>query len=148
MEHAMKRKRTFVLIANEQQALFLENDGIGRGLAEVGSLRGGAKSQFSDLPGRSQATPGGTRHGFDRTTPEREHDRESFAAEVIEKAHAIWATGGYDRMVMSAPPKMLGALRDALPDPMRKALVGDMDKDLLNLALPDLPSHFEDMIAL
>ena len=50
-------------------------------------------------------------------------------------------------LVVAAPPKMLGALRDSLPAPLKSALLADMDKDLTNIPEADLAAHFEEVLA-
>ncbi len=142
----MKAARTFVLLANEHEARFLVNEGPGKGLLQVGGLTQTHETQYSDMPGRSQAGPGAARHGLDRSATEREQNRTKFSVEVAEAAEAQWAKGDYDRVVMAAPPKMLGALREDIGGAMKAAMAGDMDKDLLKVALHDLPPHLEDMI--
>jgi len=142
----MKSTRTFVILANEHEARFLENDGPGKGLSEMIGLEAGEGTRYAERPGRSQGAPGGARHGFDRSESEREQDRKAFAAEVAEAAAARWAEGGFDRAVLAAPPKMLGELRSGLEAGLTAAMVGDLDKDLLKISSADLPEHFKDLI--
>lgn len=144
----MKPKRTFVILANEQEARFLQSEGPGKGLTELVALENGEGVRYAERPGRSQAAPGTGRHGFDRPTSEREQDRERFAAEVAKAAEARWAKGNYDRALMAAPPKMLGALRAEIGKELSDAMVADLPKDLLKIRVEDLPAHFEDVIIL
>ena len=142
----MQATRTFLLLANEHEARFFQNDGPGHGLIELGGLKQGEPTRYADLPGRSQASTGAARHGFDRAATEREHDRENFAGDVVNAAQEFWAQGQFDRFVMSAPPKMLGELRNDLSDDLRRVLLGDKNKDLLKIAVTDLPAHFDDLV--
>lgn len=142
----MKPTRTFVILANEHEARFLENDGPGKGLSEMIGLEASDGTRYAERPGRSQAAPGGARHGFDRSETEREQDRKAFAAEVANAAAARWAEGGFDRAVLAAPPKMLGVLRAELDAGLTAAMHGDLDKDLLQVSAADLPDHFKDLI--
>ncbi|TCO71923.1 host attachment protein [Rhodovulum euryhalinum] len=142
----MKPVRTLVLIANEKEARLLMNDGAGKGLAELSHFDKATETRYADTPGRSQAAPGAARHGYERPTSEREQNREAFARDVLKITGDAWAAGGYDRFVLSAPPAMLGALRDAMPADLGHALAFDLNKDLLGVAVADLPRHFEDVI--
>ncbi|SMX33562.1 host attachment protein [Actibacterium lipolyticum] len=142
----MKAKRTFLLLANEHEARFFENDGPGHGLTELGGMKHGEPVRYADIPGRSQGSGGMARHGFDRAASEREQGRAAFAVEVLEAVKQFWDDGRFDQFIMSASPKMLGELRSDLSADMRKVLLGDKDKDLLKLAPLDLPAHFDDMI--
>lgn len=142
----MKPKCTLVLIANEHEARILENHGPGRGLEELETLARAKQTRYADTTGRSRAGPGMARHGLDRSTTEREHDRDRFAEDVAEMARARWAQGGYDRAVLAAPPKMLGVLRRILDPALSAAMSGELNKDLLKVAPIDLPAHFNDVI--
>ncbi|MBN2906810.1 MAG: host attachment protein [Rhodobacteraceae bacterium] len=142
----MKPVCTLVLIANEHEARLLSNDGPGRGLASVVHFDKMGQVRYADVPGRSQSGPGGARHGFDRATTERAQNRDGFAGDVLQATAREWAEGGYDRLVISAPPAMLGALRAQLDADLAAALSADLNKDLLGVAVADLPRHFEDVI--
>ncbi|TCP62934.1 protein required for attachment to host cells [Rhodovulum bhavnagarense] len=142
----MKPVRTLILIASEHQARLLSNDGPGLGVNEVAAFDKPGQARYADTPGRGQAAPGTARHGFDRSSSEREQNREAFATDVLDIAGREWGRGGYDRFVLSAPPEMLGALRARLDGPLRDALAGDLNKDLLGVEIADLPRHFEDVI--
>uniref|UniRef100_UPI0035630D8E host attachment protein n=1 Tax=Actibacterium sp. TaxID=1872125 RepID=UPI0035630D8E len=95
----------------------------------------------------SQSAGNTARHGFDPETGLREQGRAHFADAVVASASEIWSQNGFDRLVISAAPRMLGALRDRLDGPMAKALSADMDKDLLKIPVGDLPAHFADVAA-
>ncbi len=142
----MKPIHTFVVLANEHEARFLENSGVGKGLNELSAMRLQAETRYADAPGRSQAAAGQARHGLDRSETEREQDRHAFATQVIAATEAQWAQGAYDRLVLSAPPKMLGVLRPMLKGAAGAALLADMDKDLLQETVRDLVGHFEDIV--
>ena len=91
--------------------------------------------------------PGMAHHGFERPTSERRQQREDFAELVMEETARIFAAQGYDRLVVAAAPKMLGALRDDMPDALKSALRADLDKDLTKLPLSDLPAHLDEVLA-
>ncbi|MGC9367944.1 MAG: host attachment protein [Paracoccaceae bacterium] len=141
----MKSVRTMVIIANDGVARFLENAGPGEGLAEVKLMEASGAVGFADFPGRSQASGGEARHGFERPTGEEEHARDLFAGEVVKTAGELWSKRDYDRLVIAAPPKMLGVLRAKLAAPLDDALSGDLNKDLSHVSVHDLPGHFADL---
>lgn len=143
----MKPVRTMVLLANEGHARLFENTGPGKGLVELADMKADDLPEFSDTAGRSQSAGNTARHGFDPETGLREQGRAHFADAVVASASEIWSQNGFDRLVISAAPRMLGALRDRLDGPMAKALSADMDKDLLKIPVGDLPAHFADVAA-
>ncbi len=146
----MRAVHTLVIVANEGQARILENSGIGKGLAVLTELD---KAQFedtevrySDAPGRSSAARGVAGHVMDRVQSERRQMREAFAGHVLEAAQAKWQARDYDRLVVAAPAKMLGSLRDRLSSAMKKALVADFDKDLAKVPPAELVERFSGQI--
>ena len=147
----MKPVHTLVFLANEQEARLLENDGIGKGLRQIQHLSrdevSGKAIAYADTPGRSRGGPGGAQHGMEPPSSEIRQNRDRFAADLMTALDKTWAAGAYDRLLIAAPPKMLGALRERLPKPMADCLSGDVPKDLLRIPQADLPKHFKDLAA-
>jgi len=73
-----------------------------------------------------------------------EIERPRLARHVIAALQAEWAKGGHDRVVLTAGPKMLGALRDAMPGALA-AHVTDLAKDLSDVPAHELYPHFKGM---
>ena len=139
--------RTLVLLAGAEGARLLVNEGVGKGLTEVLALSAaqfpGAETDYSDRPGRQTAAPGMGRHGLQPSTPIDEQQRAAFADRVIEALAQEWPQVRADRLVIAAPPKMLGLLRAGLKGAPKAALVADLDKDLMHLAPKDLGPHLD-----
>jgi protein required for attachment to host cells len=147
----MKPVRTLVVLANDREARFLENDGVGKGLHQTRHLdREGLVSAdiaYAAQPGRSQAAPGGARHGMEPSTPEDDQNRARFAAALAAEVDKALRKGGYDRLIVSAPAKMLGALRAKLPHDAQAKIAADLSKDLIHIPVADLPRHFSAVAA-
>ncbi len=147
----MKAKKTLVVLVNDKEARMLENDGVGKGLHQVAHVERdkalGAEIAYADMPGRSKGGSGGAHHGMEPSTSEDRQNRERFAAYMLGEAQALWAKGGFDRLIVAAPAKMLGELRGRMPAGLASGLAGDLAKDLLHTPLADLPGHFEGMAA-
>lgn len=147
----MKAVKTLILLVNDKEARMLKNDGVGKGLHQLEHIERdaalGAEIAYADGPGRSQGGSGGARHGMEPSTSEVRQNRERFAAHVLDAAEAHWAKGGYDRLVVAAPAKMLGAVRERMPRALADKMQGDLAKDLLHTPVADLPGHFGDMAA-
>lgn len=148
----MKPVRTLVLVAGEEDARFLVNDGTGKGLTEVAVLNisqfADAQAEFADRPGRAGIGKGGkAMQSFDPRETLDEVHRERFATHVIEALDQEWKAASPDRLVVAAPPKMLGALRDRLKGPAAAALLADLPKDLVKIGTRDLPKHFDKIAA-
>jgi len=142
----MKPTETLVLIANERAARLLVNLGPDKGLSEIKRFDAARNIEYSDRRGREQAAPGAGGHAFEPPTSLREQNRESFADDVLAITQQEWSRGNFSRFVMSAPPKMLGELRNQLDAGLKQALAADLDKDLVGVATDSLPRHFQDTI--
>jgi protein required for attachment to host cells len=149
----MKPIRTLVLVAGETSARFFLNEGVSKGVTQIADLSAfqfeGADTAYSDRPGRSTGGPGGAaRHGLERHESVDEQRRSRFSAHVIKALEQEWRRAGPDRLILAAPPKMLGVLRAGLSGAMAAALIADLPKDLLKVATRDLPEHFSDVMAM
>ena len=146
----MKPVRTLVLVADDQTARFLINEGIGKGLKEVAGLSAAqfldAQIEYDDRPGRQTGGPGGVaRHGFDPGEKADAAGRSRFAGYVAEELAREWKRVKPDRLILAAAPKMLGELRSRLNGAPAAALHGDLAKDLVKVSAKDLPGHFADI---
>lgn len=141
--------RTLVLLAGAEDARFLINEGVGKGLAEVLALSAtqfpeGARA-FADAPTRGHA-PGGAGFAVDPGTLPADRHRAAFADRVIEALAQEWTALGADRLVLAAPPKMLGLLRDRLSGAPKAALAADLDRDLVHLPPRDIGPHLDGIL--
>ncbi|MDE3080262.1 MAG: host attachment protein, partial [Paracoccaceae bacterium] len=98
-------------------------------------------ADFADRKGRMQMG-GGARHGFEPKTLPADHDRAAFAKELVEVIADHAKARPFDRLMIAAPPKMLGLLRAALPGDLGRRLVYDTPLDLIDERPEDLAPHF------
>lgn len=139
----MKAKQTLYLLAADRDFRLLL--GAKSGLSEIAHRKA---DDFPDVENPFGAEAGRGHSGSvsysttDRGGPEVE-ERRRFARHAIAALEAEWAGVKADGIVIAAGPKMLGELRDALPKALAAHVVADLDKDLVKIALHDLPSHFE-----
>lgn len=92
--------------------------------------------------GRNRAGAGHTSFGHD-TKSTAEIERPRLAKHVVRALETEWAKGGADRIVVAAGPKMLGALRDAIPGALAGHIAAELSKDLSDVPAHALYSHFE-----
>ncbi|WP_372613255.1 host attachment protein [Aquicoccus sp.] len=148
----MKPVKTLILLASESRLRLCANSGVGKGVDEIAARTieefDDIARRYADAPGQQRAAPGMAGHEFERPTSERRQKREDFATHVLEMTTEAFEAGGYDRLLIAAPPAMLGALRDEMSEKLKSVLLADLDKDLTKLPLADLPGHLEDIIAL
>lgn len=147
----MKPIRTLVLLADDETARFLLNEGVGKGLSELSELKaqefGDTDVEYADRRGRQTGGANDMgRHGFEPSTSIEKQEREKFLSHVITRLESEWKKHGPDRFVLAAPAKTLGALRDRLSGAPAAALHGDLSKDLTKIPVRDLPRHFADIL--
>lgn len=145
----MKPIRTIVLLASEGEARILENAGRGKGLAEICALRAEdfpeLNVDISEAPGHQSAAPGMGGHALSPRESEREARRSGFVRLILEALDQVWQKDGHDRIIVAAPPRLLGELRQRMPKALAAAVTADVPKDLVKIAVRDLPTHFAEI---
>lgn len=142
----MKQPITLVLLADEAGFALLE--GNRSALAEVARR---SADEFADVAhgfgiekGRNHAGPGGgISFGNVERSTQGEVERTRLARHAVAALSGAWAGGRHDRILISAGPKMLGALREALPDALRPHIAAEAHKDLMRVAPHDLPGQLD-----
>lgn len=140
---------TWVLIADGEKALFLENltDDADPNLhvwREDRHENPADREQGADRPGRhkdtglaKQAAPGGLdwssgqRSGFAETDWHR-IEKERFAQELAGRLYGYAHAGRFDRLVLVAPPRVLGELRLKLHKEVADRVIAEIPKTLTN----------------
>ncbi|RDD62481.1 host attachment protein [Ferruginivarius sediminum] len=149
----MKPVRTCIVVADGARARFLMNEGPGKGLKPAALSRElhqdlpPNREIVTDKPGRSSDPGGTTRHGFAPKVDWHEFEKERFAHHVARILDKSRMQGDFDRLILVAPPKTLGSLRDELPKQTREMVYRELDKDLTNLNVQSLESHLGDVLA-
>lgn len=125
---------TLVMVGDGAKALFLRN----KGDAELPNLvverlfeqeNPPTHDQGTDRPGRSFASAGTHRAAMEETDwHQLAEDRfaEEIAARLYKHAHA----GRFDRLVVIAPPKVLGVLRKAFHKEVTDRITAEIPKEL------------------
>lgn len=135
-------KGTWVLIADGEKALFLENavDAKDPDLNVVRHMSQDNppdREQSANRPGRMPDTGPGQRSALDDTDWHL-LAKERFARELADILYAKAHDGAFDRIVLVAPPKTLGELRDGLHKEVQDKVVGELAKDLTNHPLDEV----------
>ena len=148
----MKPIITWILLADGTQARIACNNGPGRGVKPVfeETLHGRnlpGREINSDRPGRTFDSHGKGRHAMEPPTDPRENEKQHFIRDLAALLDKEAKRGRYDRLVLVAPPKALGYLRDALSDQVRGRITGEINKDLVHLPIQDLPRHLGKVLA-
>lgn len=128
--------KTWILVADGEKALFLENIGDGelpnfeiRRVEEQDNPP--SREQGANRPGRMN--DGGTAHrSAVEDTDWHQLGKERFAAELAEMLYKMAHRGTFEKLVVVAPPKILGEMRQQLHKEVQDRIVGEIAKDLTN----------------
>lgn len=89
----------------------------------------------TDQPGRTQGSAaGGARSAMQSKTSPKEVEFEHCAYELAQVLHNGHGQQAYARLVLVAPPHLLGLLRKTLNHTVSKRVAETVDKDYLHLS--------------
>lgn len=140
----MKAKRTWVLVADGARAQILENNGPGTGLAAPLTHDFAAPHGANSEIGTER--PGAGARGSKADWHQLGKDR--FARDMAEVLHKAAAGGAFERLVLVAPPKTLGALRKELNADTRARVTEEVSKDLTHLGVDEIAEHLAGIMIL
>lgn len=148
----MKPTITWVLIADGARARVYVNEGPGKGIEAVAGAEYAADHRpdreiLDDKPGRTFESANTTRHAYEPPHDPHRELKRSFAESLVAMLEEKLAQKAFDRVVLVAPPAMLGDLRSELSEPLRAAIYAELDKDLTKTPADELPKHLGAVMA-
>ena len=149
----MKPTKSWIVIADGARARILENTGPGQGLTplpaeEMHHSHKPSRDINADRPGRSHDRMGPQRHSMEPPTDAHREEKRRFAEELAELLNTAARLNSYDRLVLVAPAKTLGDLRQALGKEAAARVDGELAKDLTPVPDYELASHLGAVISL
>lgn len=138
--------KTWVLIADAAHARVLETIGRGKPLTRVPAFAVSqdlppSRELGSERPTRTHDLLGDSRHGVEAHSDPRRELKRMFATLVVEKLEAALVAHAFDRLVLVAPPAMLGDIRHALTKALTGHVVAEIDKDLVKVPDHEVRAH-------
>ena len=135
-------KGTWVLVADSEKALFLENqtDAENPHLQVVRKKEQDNPSnleQSANRPGRMNDGGPGQKSAFD-DTDWHELAKDRFAVELADLLYGHAHRGNFSHIVLVAAPGVLGALRDNLHQEVSDKVIGEIPKTLTNHPLNEI----------
>lgn len=141
---------TWILVADGARARVLKHHGRGAGLEPaldeemVGMALGHqTRDLVSDQPGEGRDRVGYAQRRMDPPTEPQRHAKLEFARDVARMLADALNRGEFDRLVVCAPPKALGDLRQELPKNVRDRVVGEVNKDLTKARDDEVREHVD-----
>lgn len=101
-----------------------------------------------DRPGRTHESVGSTRHALQPKSDPHRRMKRDFAKLIADKLDAAAAIHAFDRLVVAAPPTMLGDLRQEFSQHVTERVIAEVAKDLAKLPDHALMAHFADVSGL
>lgn len=149
----MKAKRTWIVIADAGRATIFLNEGPSSGMHAVEgatfenpNVHMHARDFSSDRPGRSVESVGGARHAEEPRTDPHRQDKANFAKSVASYLEQAAQDDRFDRLVLVAPPTMLGDLRGMLGKHAAPLVTGELAKDLMKTPTKELAGHLRPVV--
>ena len=147
----MKPTRTWVVIADGGRAKVFESHGPKSDLAHIDDMDLEAelppnRDILADRPGRVIESHGRARHAIENSTDPHKALKREFASMLGDSLAVSLAKKRFDRLVIVAPPPVLGDLRDVLSKRVKARIVAELGKDLVKTPRSELPRHLEDVL--
>lgn len=148
----VRKRKTWIVVANGASARALTNTGVGKGLDpspafEMTAEHPPTRDLGSDRPGRVHDRFGPGRHAMEPKADWHRQDKAAFVKIVAERLESAARAGAFDRLVLVAPPTAMGDLRTALDGRTRALIAGEITKDLTHNALSEIERHVGEVLA-
>lgn len=126
----------WVLVADGEKALFLRNHGDTeypdfKVVRELEQINPPTREQGTERPGRHSDGPSAHNSAYEETDWHR-LGKERFADRIAERLYTMAHAGRFDRIVIVAPPQVLGELRKQLHEEVTARVAAEIPKTLTN----------------
>jgi protein required for attachment to host cells len=127
----------WVMVGDGEKALFFRNEGDSThpNLQVVDVLEHEnpkSSEQGTDRPGRSSSSVGTARSAMQETNWHK-LEKHRFAKQIADTLYTAAHRGQYSKLVIAAPPMIMGDLRKAMHKEVSDKVVAEVSKDLTNM---------------
>ena len=147
----IKPVRTWIVIADGARARILSNDGAGKGVQQVEGadfrMDDDHASPGSDRSVRTFDAAADGRHAMEPAADRRRESKQQFLSELADYLRSNAERSAYDRLVILAPSRTLGDLRQQLPETVKRLVVAEQARDLTPVPNEDMAKHLRDVLA-
>lgn len=132
----------WVIVADGEKALFLRNEGDEKFpdlevFREIQEDNPRTRQQGTDRPGRLSDGPSPHKSAVQETDWHR-IEKERFAKDIAARLYKAAHRGDYEKLVIVAPPLVLGELRKELHKEVSDRLVAEVAKTLTNHTIDEI----------
>ena len=145
MANVLVRQGDWVVVCDGKKALVLENVGDTkflnlktREIYEQPDEK--THEQGTDAPGRAFSSVGGRRSAMDQTDW-HDQSEQRFLQKLAGHLESEINAGKAKALILVAPPRALGVLRQAYTPNLRNALRAEIDKDFVKLPVHEIEKH-------
>lgn len=144
----MLKTGTWILIADGEKALFLENAGDELAfnfevVRKEEQANPSTAEQATDAPGRFNDGPSVHRSAV-QETDWHQLEKDRFAHDLAEILYQRAHAGRFRKIVLVAPPKTLGMLRDTIHSEVEDKVIGEVPKTLTTMPIHEIEEHLFD----
>lgn len=135
----------WVVVCDGNKALVLENKGDEKfpnlQTRDVYEQKNApTREQGTDAPGRSLKTGSNRRSSMEQTDWHEEAERE-FLVHLAGRLDAAVAAGHAKSLIVIAPPRALGVIRQAYSHNLKQAVRKEIDKDFVKMPVHEIEKH-------
>lgn len=139
----MKPIRTWIVVADGARARIFLQEGKELNPApvhEAAVTLAPSHEIGSDRPGKGRVNAG-RRHGMEPKSDPHLLEKQRFAQTLAARVDRAAEAASFDRLILVAPAKTLGVLRDCLGKTAAGLVTGEIPKDLTQVPPHDLLGH-------
>ena len=132
------RARLFAISATDTMVSALDYELIGSKLQ--------TRQIAGDRPGRTFESGDTARHAKEPPTDPARNATVELAREISALLDGKRKSGDFERLIVVAPPRFLGDLRDTMPEALKRIVAAEVGKDLSKLPETELQARLRDVI--
>ncbi len=139
---------TYIVVADAARARIFTREALkleekenlvhAEGRLHEGDLITGATGAVDESTSHTRRASRGDSVALDR-------EAEIFAKQITERVYKARVDNRMDKLILVAPPRFLGVLRDKIDGPTSKLVIHTLDKDLTKASLDDIQEAVSDM---
>lgn len=142
----MKSPHIWIVVADGETARFFSAHGrtakLEQGIPyELRMINPPTRDQGAERPGRGHESVGQLRHSVQPRVDLHREAKRSFAEEIAALLFEKARENAFDELIIAAPPKMLGDLRDAMDEKTKERVKAELHKDLTKLSPTELHAY-------
>ena len=147
----MHKTITWVLVADGHRARILKNEGPNRGLhnvLEYDFVMPNAPSNElgTDRPGHVQESANPSSHTMENTSDLSQENKKDFAKELASRLRDAVLGKEFDKLILIAPAKTLGDLRNSLDKNVANTVSAEINKDLTHTPISEIEESLSDVL--